>query len=170
MKKSGFIGPIGDDLPSLIPLVFALMMFFYVFTFTWNAFDEKGRSFQDSIDALKIGDSLKGNNYLSGFGAFDSRCEEAKIYKRIKFTAGLVPLSTGPGQTFPGLNLDTLEQDFFESNGQKFVCSNTGQNERPTNESINLIIRSFPVALEFQNSQTGLFYVRPMLLVVVTWR
>jgi hypothetical protein len=170
MKKSGFIGPIGDDLPSLIPLVFALMMFFYVFTFTWNAFDQKGRIFQDNIDALKVGDSLKGNNYLSGFDSFNANCEEAQIYKRIKFMAGLVPLSTGPGQTFPGLNLDNIEQDFFESNGQKFMCTNAEPQEKPTNESLNLIIRSFPVALEFQNTQTGLFYVRPMLLVVVTWR
>ncbi len=173
MKKTakGFLGPIGDDLPSLIPLLFALMMFFYVFTFTWNAFDERGRAFNDALSALRVGNTLKGNNYLRGIGAFQERCNEAQALKRIKFMAGLLPLSINPpgspGEKFEGINIETLESEFFDLGGT-FICTNT--DERPEEISTDLIIRSFPIALEFKNDETKAFYVRPMLLVVVTWR
>jgi len=172
MKKSkGFLGPIGDDLPSLIPLLFALVMFFYVFTFTWNVFDERGREFNDSIDALSVGNTMKGNNYIRGFEGFEQNCNESKNIKRIKFLAGLVPLSTGPGQSFSGIDIENMESLFFYQNDQKFSCTNIleDSDERPRLESQNLVVRSFPVALEFKTSG-GAFYVRPMLLVVVTWR
>lgn len=167
----GFLGPIGDDLPSLIPLIFALMMFFYVFTFTWNVFDQRGKSFNDALAALRIGNTLKGNNYLRGLGVFEERCKEAQSIKRIKFFSGLVPLSTGPGLNFPGVDLEDLGDNFFNSSEGLFSCTNVSEpDDKPGVESENLIIRSFPVAMEFKNETTNSFHVRPMLLVVVTWR
>jgi len=163
----GFLGPIGDDLPSLIPLLFALMIFFYVFTFTWNTFDEGTRAFNDAMAVLRVGNTLKGNNYLSGFEAFEQRCSEAKAIKRVKFMAGLLELSTGPGQPFEGVGLETMESKFY-SNGETFLCANT--DERPVVANSSLDTRYFPVALEFKNEDTGSFYIRPMLLAVVTWR
>ena len=167
-RKKGFIGPIGDDLPSLIPLVFALMMFFYVFTSTWNIFDQRSRVFDDRIEALRVSNFLKGNYYLQNVEEFNQKCTEAKSVNRIKFFAGLLPLSTGPGQEFSGISLGSLEDDFFGEGEGKFLCSNV--EEAPRADTPGMVIRSFPVALEFQNASTGLFYVRPMLLVVVTWR
>ena len=173
MKKTekGFLGPIGDDLPSLIPLLFALMIFFYVFTITWTAFDERGRAFNDALSAMRVGNTLKGNNYLRGLETFQERCNEAQSLKRIKFMAGLLPLSVGPpgipGEKFEGIDIETLESDFFDFGGT-FICTNT--DERPEEISTYPITRSFPIALEFKNDTTGVFYVRPMLLVVVTWR
>jgi len=167
----GFLGPIGDDLPSLIPLIFALMMFFYVFTFTWNTFDQRGQSFDDALAALRVGNTLKGNNYLRGIGTFDERCKESQSIRRIKFISGLVPLSTGPGQDFPGLDLEDLEANFFDTPEGKYYCANVSDpDDKPGLTSENLVIRSFPVALEFKNEASNSFYVRPMLLVVVTWR
>ncbi len=170
-SSKGFLGPIGDDLPSLIPLIFALMMFFYVFTFTWNIFDQRSRAFDDAIAVLRVGNTLKGGNYLRGIDMFKQRCAEAQSMRGVKFMAGLLPLSTGPGQVFEGLDIETLEGKFFDIEGDTFICSNVDlEEENPGIESSNLFIRSFPIALEFANTDTGSFYVRPMLLVVVTWR
>lgn len=161
------MGPIGDDLPSLIPLLFALMIFFYVFTTAWNAFDEGSRAFNDAMAVLRVGNALKGNNYLRGFETFQERCNEAKSIKRVKFMSGLLPLRTGPGQTFEGVDLEAMESKFL-SNGETFMCSNTDERPETTNSSLDT--RYFPIGLEFKNSETGSFYVRPMLLAVVTWR
>lgn len=169
--EKGFLGPIGDDLPSLIPLLFALMIFFYVFTFTWSIFDQRGQAFDDAISALRVGNTMKGNNYMRGMDSFQERCSEAKSIRSVKFMAGLLPLSTGPGQTFEGIDIETLESSFFSPGGKMFICTNTNLEEgKPGLETPNLYLRSFPVALEFANQETGAFYVRPMLLVVVTWR
>jgi len=173
LGKKGFLGPIGDDLPSLIPLLFALMLFFYVFTFTWNAFDQKGQLFDDALAAMRVGNTLKGNNYMRNYEAFDQRCREAHSVKRVKFLAGLIPLKTGPGQEFSGVDVEELREDFQELEGNKFECSNVDLKEdSPSLQSDSLVIRSFPVALEFKNPdpKKNTFYVRPMLLVVVTWR
>ena len=177
LNKKGFLGPIGDDLPSLIPLLFALMLFFYVFTFTWNAFDQKGQMFDDALAAMRVGNTLKGNNYIRDFEVFEQRCVAAHSVKRVKFMVGLLPLSTGPGQDFGGIDIETIEDEFFEIEGEngaddkKFLCSNVDLGiDSPSLESDNIVIRSFPVALEFKNPVLNTFYVRPMLLVVVTWR
>jgi hypothetical protein len=170
-RQKGFLGPIGDDLPSLIPLLFALMIFFYVFTFTWNIFDQRSQAFDDAVSALRVGNTMKGNNYLRGVDAFMERCNEAQSIRSVKFMAGLLPLSTGPNQPFGGMDIETLEESFFRQGEVQFICTNTGLAESgPGLETQNLYIRSFPVALEFVNPEKGAFYVRPMLLVAVTWR
>src|SRR3989344_5355362 len=99
--KKGFLGPIGDDLPSLIPLVFALIMFFYAFTFAWNTFDKKNENFNDSKDILDLAYIMKGNSYIGissgGIDKFAENCGKAKNgASRIKFFVGLVPLSSNP--------------------------------------------------------------------------
>ena len=175
MREKGFIGPIGDDLPSLIPLLFALMIFFYVFTFTWGIFDQRGNAFEDAIAALRVGNTMKGNNYMRGIESFQERCSEAQSIRNIKFMAGLLQLSTGPStgpsQSFEGIDIETLEEKFFGTESQKYICTNTNlEEDKPGLETSNLYLRSFPVALEFANQETGAFYIRPMLLVVVTWR
>jgi len=171
MREKGFLGPIGDDLPSLIPLLFALMIFFYVFTFTWTIFDQRGNAFEDAIAALRVGNTMKGNNYMRGIESFQERCSEAQSIRNVKFMAGLLPLSTGPSKSFEGIDIETLEGKFFGTEPQKYICTNTNlEEDKPGLETSNLYLRSFPVALEFANQETGAFYVRPMLLVVVTWR
>ena len=162
----GFIGPIGDDLPSLIPLLFAIILFFYAFTSTWNIFDRRDTGFNDDISILRISYSLKGNNYLPNQAKFHERCETAKGIQRMHFFAGLYELSTGADSRFEGIKIEKLISDnpgFFPG----FECSNTL--ERPKLENETLATRFFPIALEHKGAN-GLFYVKPMLLVVVAWK
>lgn len=53
--KKGFIGPIGDDLPSVIAVMLALGLFFSSVTYALNAYDQK-------IDNLAV---LKGSLEIS---------------------------------------------------------------------------------------------------------
>lgn len=144
-------------------------MFFYVFTFTWNTFDQRGRVFEDALATLRVGGVLKGNNYLRGIDTFRQRCNEAQGIRRVNFLSGLLELSTGPDQQFEPADVEDLEDKFFEVDNEKFLCTNAGE-ERPEYTSSGLTVRSFPIALEFKNEERDTFYIRPMLLVVVTWR
>ncbi|MCX6798772.1 MAG: hypothetical protein NTW59_01595 [Candidatus Diapherotrites archaeon] len=168
-NEKGFLGPIGDDLPSLIPLLFALVMFFYVFTFTWGVFDKRDASFDNAMDILRVSNSLKGNNYITGFVEFSGRCEEAKTVPRIKFLGGLLPLSTGTIERFGGVDAEEIAGNLLkDSDGKAFECTNAGD-EKPDVTNAQTIVRFFPTALEFKNDK-GSFYVRPVLLVVVAWK
>ncbi|MDD5163662.1 MAG: hypothetical protein PHD95_05655 [Candidatus ainarchaeum sp.] len=205
--SKGFLGPIGDDLPSLIPLVFALIIFFYSFTFAWNAFDQKNRFFDDSKDVLDLASIMRGNSYVAGFDSFKESCANAQSgVKRIKFVVGLVELSSNPlagasslaGSPAEHFNPDGKEFSdktiFFlpieaTSEDERFFCSNIGTDEAvPQFYNVNF----FPVALarDYLKDSAGKFYplsqkeslknsniafeerffVKPMLLVVVSWR
>ncbi|MBI4044394.1 MAG: hypothetical protein HY392_01675 [Candidatus Diapherotrites archaeon] len=74
MLNKGFLGPIGDDLPSLIPLLFALLIFFATFSFSYSTFSQKNTGFQRDLDVLNIARVLKGTNYVSGYQAFLDSC------------------------------------------------------------------------------------------------
>lgn len=158
-KKSfgerGFLGPIGDDLPSLIPLVFALMIFFGAFGVAFGAFNNRGREFEMQIEALRISTDLKSNSYFAGFEEFKQLCGSISA-KGMRFRAGLVNL---------GERVDIFNPSFYSSNGNVFKCENTdielsrGQvaQQRP-------LVREFPVALN-EN-----FVVKPKSLVIIVWR
>jgi len=164
--KKGFLGPIGDDLPSLIPLLFALMLFFYAFTSAWNNFDRRNDDFADDLAVLRVSNALRGNNYIAGIEKFNENCETAKGTQRMHFLAGLLPLPTGKGEQFVGIDTEKIvsgEQSFFDV----FECSSSG--EMPALESEKSVVRFFPVALERKEANDR-FYVKPMLLVVIAWK
>ncbi|MFW5902267.1 MAG: hypothetical protein ACOCTT_00050 [archaeon] len=63
MKNKGFIGPIGDDLPSLIAIMLALTLFFTGLTFAMRTFNTKQRDvrlMQGGLDVSRaiVGDSI----------------------------------------------------------------------------------------------------------------
>jgi hypothetical protein len=175
-SKKGFLGPIGDDLPSLIPLVFALTIFFYVFTFTWTAFDEKNQSFDREIALLRVASTLKSNSYVSNYSQFVERCEEAKGFRMVNFKAGLLELPVKLDEHFEGIDVEKIlsqAEVFFEDpfTGDIYKCGNVDGNDKIMLESVEIRMRFFPIALERDYKKGGNrhFFVKPMLLVVVAW-
>ena len=53
--KKGFIGPIGDDLPSILAILLALGLFFSAVTFTLNIYNEKVGTVQMLKGSIEIG-------------------------------------------------------------------------------------------------------------------
>ena len=175
-SKKGFLGPIGDDLPSLIPLVFALTIFFYVFTFTWTAFDEKNQSFDREIALLRVASTLKSNSYVSNYSQFVERCEEAKGFRLVEFKAGLLELPVQLDEHFEGIDVEKILSPgsvFFKdpNSGESYECGNVDTAEKIPIGSVDVRMRFFPIALErdYKDGGNRHFFVKPMLLVVVAW-
>lgn len=197
-SSRGFLGPIGDDLPSLIPLVFALIMFFYAFTFAWNVFDSKNTAFNDNLAILELASVLRANSYVAGHEQFLESCSKAQSIKRIKFRAGLIGLSVNPltpapdAEHFEGFE-NVLDGIFYEQieDALEFQCENTDES-LPDRYNV----RFFPLALQREycldpslaNPENNpittaacdalaiaghpierKFFVKPMLLVVISW-
>lgn len=177
LKEKGFLGPIGDDLPSLIPIVFALIIFFTVFTQTFNTFDSRNILFKDSLTVIKLSDVFLGSSYIRGIEDFQRRCEIAQSIRTINWKVGLLSLDVSnlekkpPQKFFQGIDIPNIDQSFFVlPNKQAFACSNT--QEKLTYFSEETIVRFYPVALEvnFLNLPEKRFFVKPVLLVVVAWK
>ena len=183
--QKGFLGPIGDDLPSLIPLVFGLLIFFTVFTQTSNTFDQRNAMFDDALSVVRLSDIFVGSSYIisdsSGSKQFDSLCNTAQSIRTMNWKAGLIQLNTGslekkaPAEFFQSIDVASLDNSFFSleispSNKKLFSCTNT--KEPLTYFSENTIVRFYPVALEINllDKPSNKFFVKPMLLVIVAWK
>ncbi len=172
-NEKGFLGPIGDDLPSLIPLVFALIIFFGAFGVTFSTFNQRGRDFDLQIEALRISTGLKGNSYFANYEQFREICDGINA-RGIKFRGGLVEFeklkkncSEDPANCFDIFNKDP---QFYGSVGKSgeanvFMCENTVEElSRQRIAQQNPITRDFPVALNDN------FTVKPMSLVITVWK
>jgi len=162
LDEKGFLGPIGDDLPSLIPLLFALVIFFSTFTFAFNVWSERNREFDWDVAVLGVSSTMKSDSYISGVEEWESLCEKVQSTKGIKFYALLVEAEL-PEEDAEAFDLFAPEGiEGFE------ICSNTVEDDFPQiGTGINPIPRIYPVALEI--SEGNKFYVKPVLLVVVAW-
>lgn len=170
LLNKGFLGPIGDDLPSLVPLMFALIIFFSTFSFTWGIFDRRNLDFNDDLYTLRIARVLKSNGYISGSDNFDMLCKSLGIIN-LKYRAGITNAETAPdeytAQTGLDAGINIFEIEFYESDGYTFECTNVEPAEFLTVEgSIDkkIIARIYPIALEDNR------VVLPMHLVVIAWK
>ncbi len=178
----GFIGPIGDDFPSLIPLIFGLLMFFTSFTITFNSFDRANSSFNDDTTLLKISRTLQSNSYIFSSDNFRELCSEIGVVN-LKFVAALTEdwvmpqpatgSGTGAAGSF-GAAKNIFDVSIFKgAKGGGYFCSNQ-QAGKPDSisdfvslEDVSdrrIVSRIFPIVAEDDK------IVKPMHLVVVAWR
>ena len=176
----GFIGPIGDDLPSLIPIIFALIIYFSTFTTTFSVFEKGNMRFDRTIKVLKVSNDLRGDKYINDAEEFLELCENVTV-RGINFKAGLVDLKQHGTQTFQAIDpvkFVNEDQGIYSTlscsdpgnpatcSTVKLVCPDSVNEMGPDHEAI---VKMFPVAFQDIHSVQSKFAVRPMLLVVVVW-
>lgn len=177
----GFIGPIGDDLPSLIPILFGLAIFFSAFTFAYQAFDVENSHFKYSIKVMDLAKTVKSDSFIADYADFKNSCDKISVsgvsYKILLFrdfiqikneNLGNNPLSMDTfgivtGETLEGIKDKVLIQE----NNAYFECSNLSEDDLQTvNKVKKFDVRLFPVAyLNAQNSSS----VDVAVLMVITW-
>jgi len=62
--RKGFIGPIGDDLPSVIALLLALGMFFTAVIYSFNMYNQKLSDMETLKGSIEIGRVLMDRGYM----------------------------------------------------------------------------------------------------------
>ncbi len=85
--KKGFIGPISDDLPSLIAILLALTMFFSALDFSLTEYNEKVSSFNTLKGVMQLGRAITSK------GLLDSSENSASLATEIKEIAKSYGLS-----------------------------------------------------------------------------
>ncbi|MBU0635624.1 hypothetical protein KKE06_01210 [Candidatus Micrarchaeota archaeon] len=98
-NQRGFVGPIGDDLPSLIPLTVALLIFFSAFGFAFNSFEEKKIEFDQRLLLLGLGKTMKGDSLLDLYSEWEIACNSLEV-SRYNFRAVVFTISTNDGAIF----------------------------------------------------------------------
>ena len=168
MKQKAFLGPIGDDLPSLIPLMFALIIFFSGFYMAMSTYNERGEDFDNDLAVTQISNALRGTGFISGVDDFDNLCSSLNI-QNPKYFAALTELSLNPA-IITDVDIFALKI-YQEDEGEKFICTNFKENfeeeftkEKVLENNYKIVYRIYPVVLDVD------FVVTPMQLVVIAWR
>lgn len=179
MGSKGYLGPIGDDIPSLIPILVGLVTFFAAFTFTLNEYNARTASFNADRDTLVIANALKGDSYIATFPEFDSACKGLRV-RGLNYASGVVESSAWEDIANDAENsglprLAEMVDYFYIMEGNTLSCA-TGL---PSLESDPLIqkdeladvltnrpfvVLAFPIALQVE------YAVVPATLVVITWK
>ncbi|MBU2099871.1 hypothetical protein KKG83_03975 [Candidatus Micrarchaeota archaeon] len=171
MKNKGYLGPIGDDLPSLIPLMFALIIFFSSFYMTIDTYNTKTVDFENDIAVVQVSATLRGTGLVSSLADFQKYCNALNV-RQPYFSAGIVSLDQNFDFFDESFNLDVLylsEED--SGNEGKFKCSNT---EKILTKGIILqsnskvVSRIYPLVLE--QKVEGKSRMVPVKLVVIAWQ
>jgi len=63
--KKGFLGPIGDDLPSIIALMLAMGIFFSAISYTMNIYNQKIAETETLKGSLEIGRAIMDKGLLT---------------------------------------------------------------------------------------------------------
>ena len=189
----GFLGPIGDDLPSLIPLLFGLAIFFSSFTFAYQAFDAENANFKYAIKSMDLAKTVKSDSFISGYADFRTSCNNISVsgisYKVLLFrdfikikedsASSTNPLSMDTYGIVTGATLGSIEDQVIIQANQaeiigvdtdfktSYICSNVSNDGLATVGKIKKFdVRLFPVAYlnKADNSSTDV-----AVLMVITW-
>jgi hypothetical protein len=77
-NRRGFIGPISDDLPSLIAILLALSMFFSALAFALNEYNAKVSAFNKIKGTMEIGRAITSKGLLDATDSSNSLAMDVK--------------------------------------------------------------------------------------------
>jgi len=163
-KNKGFIGAIGDDLPSLIPIFLGLVVFFAVFLGVFNDYNDKNKIYALNQEAIEISMQLKSDPVITSYSHFQERCNNIDSTK--KWVAFLVdlPLDAEYYKTISMQDLYSNYENF--SHKYYFICADEKYNlEYDLEEDIlddlkdysrNIINYLYPISLQRDQGHTSL--------------
>jgi hypothetical protein len=194
LNKKGFIGAIGDDLPSLIPIIVALLLFFTIFTLTLNTYTTKNVTLRKNMSLMSISRELKGDSLLLDVNQFLMRCDNTRLntheynFRVAVYSNEQLKEIAGEDQQliddFTDLSLG--EEHFLEGkygegdDKRKYYC----EYKRPAAKDLSgkrakYLTRFYPVAVQMEEEFDVLvdgdiipqkyLLIEPAVLVMVIW-
>lgn len=171
-NKKGFIGAIGDDLPSLIPIFLGLVVFFSVFLSVFNDYNSKNNLFNLNQEAVEISMQLKSDPVIIDHNHFIEKCNLIRTPKNWNAILVDLPLNTN---NFKGISLQDLkanyittgvfsEQDPDNPSINNYYICNQENLENLDLTSDKIISYLYPVTLQRQTGHTS-----PVRLYVLVW-
>jgi len=187
-SKKGFIGPIGDDLPSLVPIVVALVLFFTIFALTLNTFNSKNEYIGKQMEMTSVAREIKGDSLILGIDQFFTKCNSVRLKNfPYNFMVGIYfsesdlrasiadfrAVSAAPGmgvENGPDVGFVNVPTDA----GQKgYYCnySRVGASKFVGKEKTYLM-RYYPVALQYPVKTArgdSQYIIIPAIMAMVVW-
>jgi len=185
--KRGFIGPIGDDLPSLVPLVISLLLFFSIFTLTLNTYNSKNFFINKQIEMTSAAREIKGDSLILNLDQFMKKCRtvSGKNFP-YNFMVGIYGADSDLRSTVNDLmelqnnganpNSPVLSADLLGSQ-QNYFCVYKHVGARPFSQNAKTayLLRYYPVAVQQAITRTvngatvTEYLIIPGVMAMVVW-
>jgi hypothetical protein len=191
LSKKGFIGPIGDDLPSLIPIVVSLLLFFTIFAITLNSYSSKNSEIAKQTVMISASREMKGDSIILSYEQFKDRCDRLKLkYYPYNFMMAVYPtgginsseelqyvLTNFTKMSFDQEGKLTLSgYDYVDNivggDGKKYVCGyKKKQGSNFSGKTKSYYLRYYPIAVQIDQDILGKKYVviLPAVMAVIVW-
>jgi len=158
MKRRGFIGPIGDDIPSIFPIMAGIVLFIATLIYANDEFNSKNAGISLRKAGLDMAYIVVEKGYVNQ-GGFDETCEgllkPSARKNNVFFAVMLRDCTTDPSESFAGTQICSLTQEEnAEINSEYLTLKQTA-------------IYNYPTATECETpagTKTGLGSVS-----VITW-
>jgi hypothetical protein len=187
--EKGFIGAIGDDLPSLIPIIVALLLFFTIFSITLSTYNQKNAFLRQNVTLMNVSRELKGDSLILNVDNFLNNCEKmqvnnyeqnfmAAIYSNEKIVEMFANnknflddfKNVDPNDPLDNDNfLQGLDKDGYN---EAYFCFYKKLGGRQiTDARANYSTRFYPVAFQQRVGVDGIEYIiiSPGMMVMVIW-
>lgn len=158
MSRRGFIGPIGDDIPSIFPIMAGIVLFIATLIYANNEFNEKNAGINLRKAGLDMAYIVVEKGYVNQ-GGFDETCED------------LLKPSAKKNNVFFAVMLRDCTSDPSESFAGKEICSLTQEADAEINSEYltkkQTSIYNYPIATDCETAvgtRTGLGSVS-----IITW-
>ena len=165
MIKKGFIGAIGDDLPSLIPIFLGLMIFFSVFLSTYNVYKDNTDLYSLKSEAIAVASIMKEEPVVLNVDFFKKSCN--KVNTKYNWNAFLVDFDLN-SDNYVSLTKENLDDNILkEGEGEEeqfFACDSSNITSFLSDTSSEVIIYQYSTTTQKD------LYIKPARLYVVVWR
>ncbi|MFA6065220.1 MAG: hypothetical protein WCW44_01355 [archaeon] len=179
--QKGFIGPIGDDLPSLVPIVTALLLFFTIFTITLNTYNTKNLEITKQVEMTSVARELKGDSLILDVNQFDTKCRSTKLKKYpYNFMTAIYPSEKDISKAVVDFANIASSADFGENilkdsllgTDEYYFCSYGKIGSKAfTGKEKSYLVRYYPVAVAVRSGDSKFpqYIIIPSILAMVVW-
>ncbi|MEM4598580.1 MAG: hypothetical protein QW400_02725 [Candidatus Diapherotrites archaeon] len=160
----GYISPVGDDLPSLVPLIFALLVFFASFYSAHTIYRQTAANFALTSNAMGITSFLQSDREIDDYAEFEYICRNLNP-RGYNFRAGIVEFK----QPFERIDIYAFVNEgarIFSQDGNFFSCPLEPEQKLKLNSRV--VVHMVPVSYKDMSALRKPI-TKPMLLVVVVW-
>jgi hypothetical protein len=166
MNKKGYIGAIGDDLPSLIPLFVGLTVFFAVFLNTYNVYRDNTDLYSLRNDAINISGIMKEEPLIADQNQFIKSC--SRVNTKYNWNAFVTPFDLN-ADNYRGLDVSDLNSDVllkhWEETNSKLICNSAELDKLQTAlENKDVTIFKYPITVQQK------FFAEPAWLYIAVWK
>ena len=157
----GFVTTVGFDIPSIIPIVVGLIIFFGLLTYSITTVNAKNAELKLERDGLTIANALRQDGYIIE-GTLEDACKSA-----LNINANFLALVTSRENVSKAALAETVNAVAGYASAGDY-CASTTDGATPLTHRAAKVVYAYPVI--YQDTGAGAAGVKFRYLTIILWK